>query len=144
MNRVADILAAKGSRVHSVTPDTTVYEAIALMVEHNIGSLLVQEGRKTVGIFTERDHLRRVTLPNRDPKFTPVRQVMTARLLCVEPNRTIDDCMAIVTTERIRHLVVMDGDRVTGMISIGDLVKHLSMAQEIEIRHLTQYITGTV
>ena len=81
MNRVADILAVKGSRVHSVTPEATVYEAVARMVDHDIGSLLVIDGSKPAGIFTERDHLRRVTVPNRDPRFTPVRQVMTTRLV---------------------------------------------------------------
>jgi CBS domain-containing protein len=144
MNRVADILAAKGSRVYSVAAETMVYEAIARMVDHNIGALLVLDQGKPAGIFTERDHLRRVTLPNRDPKFTPVRQVMTHRMVCVEPAKSIEHCMGLMTEERIRHLLVIEDERVVGMISIGDLVKHVSVEQEIEIRHLTQYITGAV
>ena len=144
MPRVADILAVKGSDVHSISPDATAYQAIDRMVQHNVGSLLVLKGDAIAGIFTERDYLRRVTLADRNPKTTLVREVMTERLIFVDPDKSIQDCMAIMTQGRIRHLPVVQSDRVVGMISIGDLVKHLSKEQEVEIRYLTQYITGRV
>jgi CBS domain-containing protein len=142
MDRVQDILADKPSAVHAVPPESTVHQAIERMVRHNVGCLLVLHDDRVVGIFTERDHLRRVTLPHKDPRTTPVADVMTARVIVVDPHRTIDECMSIMTRERIRHLpVVLDGVP-TGMISIGDLVKHVSQRQQGEIRSLTAYITG--
>jgi len=142
MTRVADILVTKGPHVYSVSPETRVVEAVALMVEHNLGSLLVFDGESIAGIFTERDHLRRVTLADRDPKTTLIREVMTPRLVYVDPDTTVSECMAVMTGERIRHLPVVEANRVVGMISIGDLVKHVSREQEVEIRYLTEYITG--
>ena len=142
MGRVADILATKGSQIHSVVPQTLVFDAIATMVRTNVGSLLVMDGDAPAGIFTERDCLRRVTLERRDPKATTIGEVMTDRVIYVEADKSIQDCMSIMTQARIRHLPVMHGDRVVGMISIGDLVKHLSREQEDEIQHLTRYITG--
>ena len=142
MTRVADILAIKGSGVCEIAPEATVYEAIQKMVQANVGSLVVGTGGALAGIFTERDHLRRVTLEDRDPRTTPVRQVMTERVICVEREMSIRDCMAIMTRERIRHLPVLEGGRVVGVISIGDLVKHMSKEQEIEIRCLTDYVSG--
>jgi len=142
MTRVADILAAKGTTVHAISPDASVYEAIERMVQHNIGSLLVMEGDELAGIFTERDYLRRVTLGDLDPRVTRVRQVMTERPTCVQPDRTVQDCMTMMTRERFRHLPVTDCGRAIGMISIGDLVKHVSREQEVEIRSMTEYITG--
>jgi CBS domain-containing protein len=142
MPRVADILATKGSLIHSIPPGASVYEAIERMVQHNIGSLLVLEGDEIIGIFTERDYLRRVTLNDLNPRLTQVRQVMTERPTCVQPDRTVQDCMALMTRERFRHLPVVEAGRTLGMISIGDLVKHVSREQEVEIRSLTEYITG--
>ena len=142
MGCVADILATKGSQVHSVSPNASVHDAIAKMVHSNIGSILVMDGPTPAGIFTERDCLRRVTLERRDPKTTPIGEVMTDRLIVVETDKSIQECMAIMTQARIRHLPVMDGERVLGVISIGDLVKHVSREQEYEIQHLTRYITG--
>jgi CBS domain-containing protein len=144
MSRISEILAVKGSQVHSVAPQTSVHEAVALMVQHNIGSLLVLDGDETTGIFTERDHLRRVTLPNRDPKTTPVGEVMTDRVIYVDPERTVEECMGIMTQQRIRHLPVIRDNHVIGMISIGDLVRHVSNEREVEIHHLTKYITGSL
>ena len=144
MTHVAEILAVKGSQVFSVTPETTVYQAIERMVQHNVGSLLVAEGDAIVGIFTERDYLTRVALQERSAKATRVREVMTERVCCVEAMKSVGECMAIMTRERIRHLPVVDNDRLVGMISIGDLVKHVSKEQEVEIRHLTNYITGSL
>ena len=142
MGRVADILARKGALVHRIAPDVTAYEAITLMVRSNVGSLLVTSRDHIVGIFTERDFLRRVTLENRDPRATRVDEVMTTQIICVEPAKSVQECMAIMTQERIRHLPVVDGNELVGVISIGDLVKSLSKEQEVEIRYLTEYITG--
>ena len=142
MPRVTDILATKGSVIHSIPPGASVYEAIERMVQHNIGSLLILEGDEVIGIFTERDYLRRVTLKDLNPRLTPVRQVMTGRPTCVQPDCTVQDCMALMTRERFRHLPVVEAGRTLGMISIGDLVKHVSREQEVEIRSLTEYITG--
>jgi len=142
MGHVSDILGTKVAQVHAIAADATVYEAIERMVQCNIGSLIVKDAEEIVGIFTERDYLRRVTLEDRAPRTTQVRDVMTPRLICTEPRATIGECMAIMTQERIRHLPVVDQGRVVGMISIGDLVKCLSLEQEVEIRYLNEYIRG--
>lgn len=142
MARVAEILAAKGGAVHRTGPETSAYDAIAEMVRQGVGSLLVTEGEAIAGIFTERDYLRRVLLRDLDPRTTRVREVMTPRIVCVEPSRSLEDCMTIMTQQRFRHLPVVDGGRVAGVISIGDLVKYLSAEREVELRYLTEYITG--
>lgn len=142
MGRVSDILGGKGAHVHAIDADATVHDAISRMVEHNVGALVVKSGHSFVGIFTERDHLRRVTLDDRPPRSTKVRDVMTPRVICVTPDDLIQGCLHIMTQQRIRHLPVVDGNTVVGMISIGDLVKHLSQQHEVEIRYLTEYITG--
>ena len=142
MSRVQEVLAAKGSQVHHVPPQATVYEAVEKMVREGVGSLMVLEGDTIAGIFTERDYLRRVALQDMRPRATAVSDVMTTRVIFVGPERTLEDCMAIMTQERIRHLPVVVDGRLAGMISIGDLVKHLSREREVEIRYLTEYITG--
>ena len=142
MGRVADLLRAKGREVHTVSPAATVYEAVDRMVRHNVGSLLVVEGDEIHGIITERDYLREIVLKGRTSRETPVREVMTARVVCVGPDDTIEGCMAIMTEKRIRHLPVVEEGRVAGLVSIGDVVKRLSMDQRAEIRYLTDYITG--
>jgi CBS domain-containing protein len=142
MSRVADILGIKGVQVHAIDDDATVFDAIRKMVQYDIGALIVNDRDGIAGIFTERDHLRRVTLAGRDARTTAVREVMTTALICVEPHTSVGDCMAMMTRERIRHLpVVQDGDLV-GLVSIGDLVKHMASEREVEIRYLTEYITG--
>jgi len=142
MALVSDVLARKGGRIHSIDHDATVHEAITLMVQNNIGSVIVLQGNSVAGIFTERDYLRRVALPGLDPKGTRIGQVMTDKLIGVGPERTVTECMATMTQARIRHLPVVDGTGLVGVLSIGDLVKHLSDEQQVEIRHLTAYITG--
>ncbi|HYM82138.1 MAG TPA: CBS domain-containing protein [Candidatus Limnocylindria bacterium] len=142
MSRVSDILAAKGGDVFGVAPGATVQEALEQMVEHNVGSLVVMEEEEIIGIFTERDFLRRVALNGMPPASTQVRDVMTERLIVVEPDKSVEECMAIMTQARIRHLPVMDRTRLAGVVSIGDLVKHLSDEQEVHIRYLTDYIVG--
>ena len=142
MGRVADLLRAKGREVHTISPAATVYEAVDRMVRHNVGSLLVVEGDEIHGIITERDYLREIVLKGRTSRETPVRDVMTTRVVCVGPEDTIESCMAVMTEKRIRHLPVLEGGRLTGLVSIGDVVKRLSMDQRAEIRYLTDYITG--
>ena len=142
MGWVKEVLAAKGSQVHFVPPQATVYEAVEKMVQQGVGSLMVMEGDTIAGIFTERDYLRRVALRDIRPQAVAVSDVMTTRVIYVDPERTLEDCMAIMTQERIRHLPVVVEGRLAGMISIGDLVKHLSREREVEIRYLTEYITG--
>jgi CBS domain-containing protein len=140
---VASILAIKGSDVLQIEGSATVLDAIKRMVEANVGSLLVFEEGKLAGIVTERDYLRRVTLEGRDEKETPVREIMTAPLVYVTPETSIEECMAVMTERRIRHLPVLtDGRDVAGIVSIGDVVKFQSKQQNAQIRLLTDYITS--
>ncbi|HKG10436.1 MAG TPA: CBS domain-containing protein [Gaiellaceae bacterium] len=143
MEHVSDILDEKGREVLSIDGEATVFDAIKRMVDANVGSLLVFEGRRLAGIVTERDYLRRVALEGRTEKETAVREIMTAPLVYVTPETTLDECMAVVTERRIRHLPVLDADReVRGVISIGDLVKYRSKQQDVQIRLLTDYISS--
>jgi CBS domain-containing protein len=140
---VASILDSKGSDVLQIEGSATVLDAIKRMVEANVGSLLVFEEGKLAGIVTERDYLRRVTLEGRDEKETPVREIMTAPLVYVTPDTSIEECMAVMTERRIRHLPVLtDGRKVAGIVSIGDVVKFQSKQQNAQIRLLTDYITS--
>lgn len=142
MSKVSDILGGKGPKVLSIEAGASVFEAVQEMVGANVGSLLVTDGGEIVGIVTERDYLRRVTLEGRTDKDTAVGEIMTAPLVVVTPDTDIDECMAIMTDRRIRHLpVVRDGD-VVGVVSIGDLVKFKSKQQTFEIQYLTDYITA--
>jgi CBS domain-containing protein len=142
MTAVSDILEQKGREVLEIDADVTVLDAVRRMDEANVGSLLVTEGGRVVGIFTERDYLRRVALERRDDESTAVRAVMSSPLVVVTPDTPIDECMAIMTDRRIRHLPVVSGDEVVGLLSIGDLVKHQSEQQSFEIKYLTDYITS--
>ena len=142
MNRVQEILDEKGHDVLDIETDATVFDAVKRMVEAGVGSLLVMEGGNVAGIFTERDYLRRMTLEGRDDKETSVRDVMSSPLVVVTPQNTIDECMAMMTDRRIRHLPVVDGGDVVGIVSIGDIVKFKSKQQSFEIKYLTDYITA--
>ena len=142
MHTVSEILGEKDGAVIEIDGGATVFEAVKAMVEANVGALLVTDGTEIAGIFTERDYLRRVTLQDRGSHHTAVRDVMTRRLVWVQPEETIDNCMTIMTRERIRHLPVLVEGRVVGMISIGDLVKFVAKQQEVEIRYLKEYISG--
>jgi CBS domain-containing protein len=142
MDQVRDILAVKGNVVHTIEKNATVLEAIRKMVDNGVGSLIVVDGEAICGIFTERDYLRRIVLEGRTSKTTRTGEVTTERLIVVEPSRSLDDCMALMTRERIRHLPVLDEGRLAGVVSIGDIVKCLSKQQAAEIRYLTDYITG--
>ena len=143
MEHVSDILEQKGREVLSIEGEATVFEAIKRMVEANVGSLLVFEGGRLAGIVTERDYLRRVALEGRTEKETPVREVMSSPLVYVTPETSLDECMAVVTERRIRHLPVLSDNRdVLGIVSIGDLVKYRSRQQDVQIRLLTDYISS--
>jgi CBS domain-containing protein len=128
--------------VWSVSPDTSVLDAIKKMADKGIGALLVLENGKPVGIVSERDYARKVILQGRSSQQTPVREIMTTRVVCARPDLNVEECMAIMTDKRIRHLPVMEGDRLLGMISIGDLVKAIIAEQQFIIKQLERYIAG--
>jgi CBS domain-containing protein len=142
MRLVSQILQSKGHDVWFVGPQTTVFDAVKLMSEKGVGALLVMENKKMVGIITERDYARKVILAGKSSRQTPVKDVMTKRVLWVAPERTVEECMALMTDERVRHLPVVDNTRVVGMVSIGDLVKAIIAEQQIIIDQLQNYITG--
>jgi CBS domain-containing protein len=142
MTTVKLYLQRKGSEVWSTHPEATVYEALRLMAEKDIGALLVLESGKVVGMFSERDYARKLILQGKSSKGTLVRDIMTSKVVCVSPQHTIEECMAVMTEKRIRHLPVMEADQVMGMISIGDVVKSIISEQEFVIEQLTNYITG--
>jgi CBS domain-containing protein len=143
MGHVSDILDGKGRKVLEIDGGATVLDAVTKMVEANVGSLLVRDGGRLAGIVTERDYLRRVTLEGRDERTTPVREIMTKELVYVSPDASVEECMAIMTERRIRHLPVLDDEQaVVGVVSIGDLVKFQSKQQSFQIQYLTDYITA--
>ena len=141
VNRLAEILEKKGGDVLEIESDSSVLEAVQLMVEHNVGSLLVTESGEVIGIVTERDYLRRVTLEGRTEE-APVREIMSSPLVVATLETTVDECMAMMTDRRIRHIPVVDGPEVVGLVSIGDLVKFKSKLQSFEIQFLNDYITA--
>ena len=142
MNQVSEILADKGRNVLEIDAGATVREAVRAMVDANVGSLLVTSSGDVVGIVTERDYLRRVALEGRTDDDTTVGEIMTAPLVVVGPETSIDECMAVMTDRRIRHLPVVEDGKVVGLVSIGDLVKFKSRLQSFEIQYLTDYITA--
>jgi len=137
---VRDVLAKKGSGLWSVSPDSTVWEALQTLAARNIGAVLVLEGTHLVGILSERDYARQVILKGKTSKETPVREIMTREVVSVRPEKTIDDCMAIMTDKRCRHLPVVVGVDVIGVLSIGDIVKALLEEQRYRIEQLEGYI----
>ena len=139
---VASILRDKGHDVWSVNPDESVFQAISLMADKGIGALLVIAGGTLVGIMSERDYARKVVLQGRSSRDTAVRDIMTSPVVSVSPNHTVDDCMKIVTTKRIRHLPVVQGENVVGVVSIGDLVRRVIATQTETIQYLEGYIVG--
>ena len=142
MNRLSEILDEKGRDVLRIEAGTSVFEAVKRMVEANVGSLLVTEGGEVAGIVTERDYLRRAALEERNDKETTVREIMSAPLVVATPDTSIDECMALMTDRRIRHVPVVDAGEVVGVVSIGDIVKFKSKLQSFEIQYLTDYISS--
>ncbi|NLD70324.1 MAG: CBS domain-containing protein [Limnobacter sp.] len=143
MPTVAEILKSKADNtVYSLEPDASVYDALKLMSEKNIGALLVIEEGRIVGIFSERDYARKIVLMSRSSKETPLRDIMTKSVRFVTPDETNEQCMALMTENRLRHLPVLDGDKLIGIVSIGDLVKAIISEQQFIIEQLEHYITG--
>ena len=143
MTTAIEILKSKPSQeVIAVPPHATVYEAIKLMCQKNIGAVLVMEGDAVVGIFSERDYARKIVLQERASKSTAVNLVMSPNVMFVGPKQTAEECMAVMTQNRLRHLPVMEGGKLQGMISIGDLVKHIISDQQFLIEQLEHYIAG--
>lgn len=143
MKSVAQILKSKSAQgVLSVAPSDSVYDAVKLMSDKGIGALLVMEGGKIAGIVTERDYARKIVLMGRSSKDTPVRDIMTFPVMYVRPDQTNEECMALMTDNRLRHLPVMDDGRLVGLVSIGDLVKDIISEQKFIIEQLEHYIRG--
>lgn len=141
MNTVAQLLEAKNPDIWSIAPDASVFDAIKLMAEKSIGAVLVLEKGKLIGIMSERDYARKVILKSRASRETPVKDIMTEKLICVNPDNTIDECMSIMTEKKIRHLPVLDNKKLTGIISIGDVVRSIIVDHEHTIQQLENYIT---
>lgn len=142
MKTVSQLLQQKGYNIWSIAPDTTVYNALELMAYKNIGAVLVMDGENLVGILSERDYARKVILKARFSRDTLVREIMTEKVVCVRPDQSVEECMALMTAKRIRHLPVTEGSKVIGVISIGDAVKAVISEQEFIIEQLENYISG--
>jgi CBS domain-containing protein len=143
MAAVKNILESKGTAIFTITPLTSVYHALELMVEKNVSALLVMENDVLAGIFTERDYARKVALKGKSSKDTVIGDIMTRDLITVKPESSIDECMELMTGKYIRHLPVVDGGKLTGIISIGDVVRTIIQEQKSIIGHMEQYIAGS-
>ncbi len=141
MATVKQLLQGKGHDIWSIGPEASVYDAIVLMAEKEVGALVVLEGSSLVGVLSERDYARKVVLQGRSSKGTKINEIMTSRVAYARPEQTVEECMALMTDKRIRHLPVMDGDEMLGVISIGDLVKAIIEEQQHVIEQLEQYIS---
>jgi CBS domain-containing protein len=139
---INEILDHKGAMVWTVAPDTTVFEAIQMMSNKNVGALLVTERDKLIGIISERDYTRKVALKGKSSKETQVHEILSEQVLSVTPRHSIEECMRLMTEHRVRHLPVLDGEKITGVVSIGDLVNWIISAQSTTIRQLETYISG--
>ena len=143
MKSVANILKAKADQtIYTIAPTASVFDAVKLMAEKNIGALVVMESEKVVGIITERDYARKIVLMARSSKDTAVRDIMTASAMYVSPVQRSEECMALMTENRVRHLLVIDSGKLIGLVSIGDLVKDIISEQKFVIQQLEHYITG--
>jgi CBS domain-containing protein len=139
---ISEILNHKGTTAWSISPDATVFEAILMMTDKNVGALLVTENGKLVGIISERDYTRKVVVKGKASKTTAVKEILSSHVVHVSPAHTVEDCMRLMTDHRFRHLPVLDGDEIAGIISIGDLVNWIISAQHTTISQLQTYITG--
>jgi len=142
MISVKQLLSNKQKQVSTISPDASVYEAVQLMMDNNVGALMVMDGERAIGIVTERDYARKLVLQERNPKNTRVRDIMTERVFYVYPHQTIDDCMALMTKKQIRHLPVIEDGRLMGLVSIRDVVREIISEQEFMIEQLESYIMG--
>jgi CBS domain-containing protein len=142
MKRVRDILEVKGFSVWSIGPGASVFDALKLMAEKDVGALVVLDGDNLVGIISERDYARKIVLLGRASPTTQVREIMTTDVVCIDPEQNVNECMAVVTEKRIRHLPVLENGKLIGLISIGDLVKSIITEQQFIIEQLERYITG--
>ncbi len=140
MKTVRQLLQSKGSAVYSVTPEASVFDALKLMADKNIGALLIVSGGKLAGIMSERDYARKVILHGKSSHDMLVREIMSEKVVTVQPEQTVEDCMTLMTGKRIRHLPVVNGDKIVGLLSIGDLVKEVIAEQEQTIKQLESYI----
>ncbi len=143
MTTIAQLLNTKGNQVWSVKPKATIFEALEIMSEKEIGALLVMEDGKLTGIFSERDYARKVILKGKSSKETPVGELMTKKVFYIDSQKTINDCMAMMTAKRIRHIPVIEDNQVMGIVTIGDVVNQIISEQEVTINHLENYITGS-
>jgi CBS domain-containing protein len=141
---ISALLHHKGSTVWHISPEATVFDAIKLMANKNVGALLVMSGHKLDGIFTERDYARKIALHGKSSKETCVREILSNKLVTVTPDDSIEDCMRLMTENRVRHLPVLQSEEVAGIISIGDLVNWIISAQDATIAQMEQYIAGGV
>ena len=143
MTTIAQLLNAKGNQIWSVEPKATIFEALEIMSEKEIGALLVMEDGKLTGIFSERDYARKVILKGKSSKETLVEELMTKKVFYIDSQNTINDCMAMMTAKRIRHVPVIEDNQVVGIVTIGDVVNQIISEQEVTINHLENYITGS-
>ena len=143
MTTIAQLLNTKGNQVWSVEPKATIFKALEIMSEKEIGALLVMENGKLTGIFSERDYARKVILKGKSSKETQVGELMTKKVFYMDPQKTINDCMAMMTAKRIRHVPVIEDNQVMGIVTIGDVVNQIISEQEVTINHLENYITGS-
>ena len=141
---ISALLHHKGTALWSIPPEATVFEAIKLMADKNIGSLLVMSGGQLVGVVTERDYTRKIALQGKTSKATRVSEILSSKVISVTPDRTVEECMRLMTENRVRHLPVVENDTVTGLVSIGDLVNWTISAQDAAIAQMEQYIAGGV
>lgn len=140
MKTLRQLLQAKAHGILSIAPDASVYDALHLMAEKNVGALLVIDAGQLIGIFTERDYARKVILHGKSSHDIPVREIMTEKLVTVHSGQTVEECMSLMTDKRCRHLPVMEGNKLVGVVSIGDLVKEVIAEQEQTIKQLESYI----
>ena len=143
MTTIAQLLNTKGNQIWSVEPKATIFEALEIMSEKEIGALLVMEDGKLTGIFSERDYARKVILKGKSSKETQVGELMTKKVFYIDSQKTINDCMVMMTAKRIRHVPVIEDNQVVGIVTIGDVVNQIISEQEVTINHLENYITGS-
>jgi CBS domain-containing protein len=142
MLNVRHVLDAKGARVHHISPDASVLDALTIMAEHDVGALVVLNGGNLVGIITERDYARKIVLKGRTSPGTPVREIMSTRVICARLDQTVEECMAVMTAKAVRHLPVLEHKEVVGIVSIGDMVKSIIADQKFTIEQLEHYFQG--